>query len=81
MIGLDNFINYIYNKKDFANLQGIKAFLNDVDNMHLFYNKILENASTSTENTTIKPISIPFQNVWIEFHYFIIKTLLMKHFH
>lgn len=66
MQGLKNFIDYIYSKKDFAALEGVKSFLNDLDNMHLFYNKILDNTQPESLTSEIRQINTPFQNIWIE---------------
>ena len=69
MQGLNNFIDYIYSKKYFAELDGVKAFLNNLDSMHYFYNKIIstnQELLKNVSNNDIKLINTPFQNIWIE---------------
>lgn len=67
--GLDNFTDYIFNMKDFANLDSIKnGFLKNLDNMKMFYcdfnyDKINNNVNFKRIE---KIINIPFDFIWIE---------------
>ena len=65
MQGLNNFIDYIINKKDFAEKTTIQNFIKDINNLKLFFCNFDYTQITNFERKE-KILNIPFDKIWIE---------------
>jgi hypothetical protein len=65
MQGLNSFIDYITNKKDFAEKTTIQNFIKDINNLKLFYCNFDYTQIINFERKE-KILNIPFDKIWIE---------------
>ena len=65
MQGLNNLIDYIINKKDFAKKTTVQNFIKDINNLKLFFCNFDYTQIINLERKE-KILNIPFDKIWIE---------------